>query len=57
MTDSFRSYTGGVPKVGGEVGDGVRKKDNLLMEFQQQKTGSVLCRAHTTLHSYLLSVS
>lgn len=32
VTDSFKSYTGSVPKVGG-VGDKVRKRDILLMEF------------------------
>lgn len=32
VTDSFKSYTGRVPKVGG-VGGKVRKRDILLMEF------------------------
>lgn len=32
VTDSFKSYTGRVPKVGG-VGDKARKRDILLMEF------------------------
>lgn len=32
MTDSFRSYTGRVPKVAA-IGDKVRKRDILLMDF------------------------
>lgn len=53
MTDSFRSYIGRVPKVAG-IGDKVRKRDILLMEFL---VAGVLPRVCTPLHLAGLSIS